>query len=297
MQDETETGSGPMIYSAIASIMADVDAIPKIQHNEFLDYPFRGIDDVYNALHRLFVRHKVFTTSEILEQVRSEWVNEQGTLMIEYALKVRYTFHAQDGSFVTSETMGQAMDSSDKAGNKAMTMSHKTALLQLFMVPTSDDPDADTPQPRAHYQQPASMQPMAPQQQVRPANGAAYQQGRPVRPAASAQQNGYHPPSRQRQASAPPVQGRGGSGLPNNRPATAKQIQYLRDLAARSGVSREDAQGVEEYIALGMTGDQCSGMIDAINAYLSGTSPAIFQVAESSPVNGHTYTHSDANPF
>ncbi len=40
------------------------------------------------------------------------------------------------------------MDSGDKASNKAMSVAHKYAFLQVFCIPTKDDkdPEVDTPQ-------------------------------------------------------------------------------------------------------------------------------------------------------
>jgi hypothetical protein len=51
-----------------------------------------------------------------------------------------------DGSSVTTVITGEAMDSGDKATNKAMSVALKYALLQMFLIPTDDmrDPDATT---------------------------------------------------------------------------------------------------------------------------------------------------------
>ncbi|MEI8033655.1 MAG: ERF family protein [Chlorobiaceae bacterium] len=290
--DQRETAT-PLIYSRIAAIMAEVPAIGKNQRNQEQKYQFRGIDDVYNQLHEIFVRNQVFTTSEILEFTRNDWTNKNQTLMIEYALKVRFRFNALDGSCIETETMGQAMDSSDKASNKAMSMAHKTALLQLLMVPTHGDNDADattcdttgytryqnTEQHQPQYQttQPPNMQPARPQ---------APQQATPRVPAAPRTQehqnrgySGDRPASYAAPKAAQIPQGQR-SQQPNSRPASPKQLEYLRDLAARPGISDDDARGIADYAAQGITGDQCSQMIDTINLYLGGGCESIFQLAE-----------------
>ena len=305
MDNNEEYQVSPLIYEKLAAIMADVPAIKKIKQNGELPYKFRGIDDVYNTLHPLFVLHQVFTTSEILSKSRDVWTNKNGTIMIEYALQVKYRFIAIDGSFVETQTMGQAMDSSDKASNKAMSMAHKTAILQIFMIPTIDieDPDATTPEPqsRGYAQQPAQY----PQYEQPPQNYNQPSAAPPASaPAAAAQNNGYA-----RQAPmAPPAQQQGyqrnGGGGQPDRPASSKSIQYLRDLTARPQVSRDDAMQIDAIISAGgLMSSKCSGLIDALNAVIKGLMPSVFQVQEQQyqqPANGYaqnaTYPNDDC-PF
>ena len=260
MESKTTTGKA-LIYERIAAIMAEVPAIGKNNQNQEQRYRFRGIDDVYNSLHPLFVKHQVFTTSEILNKNREVWTNKNGTIMIEFTLQVKYRFTAIDGSSIETETMGQAMDSSDKASNKAMSMAHKAAILQIFMIPTVDieDADATTPEPQAQgYQQ----QPAQPQQNGYTERARTPQEHRP--PVAPQQQNGYNRANQQ----------------PNDRPASAKSLQYLRDLSGRPKVSEGEASQIENSIQGGLTADECSAMIDSVNAFLQGHRLSIFQEAD-----------------
>jgi hypothetical protein len=48
-----------------------------------------------------------------------------------------------DGSKHVVKTCGEAMDSADKATNKAMSAAYKYALFQAFCIPTEGDNDAD----------------------------------------------------------------------------------------------------------------------------------------------------------
>lgn len=50
---------------------------------------------------------------------------------------------AEDGSKHTIKTFGEAMDSGDKATNKAMSAAYKYACFQAFAIPTEGDNDAD----------------------------------------------------------------------------------------------------------------------------------------------------------
>ena len=265
MENKTTTGQ-PLIYERIAAIMAEVPAIGKNNQNQEQRYRFRGIDDVYNSLHPLFVKHQVFTTSEILNKNREVWTNKNGTIMIEFTLQVKYRFTAIDGSSIETETMGQAMDSSDKASNKAMSMAHKAAILQIFMIPTVDieDADANTPEPQAHgYQQESEQRPAHGEQNGYTERARTPQEHRPpVAPQQQQQQqNGYNRQSQQ----------------PNDRPASAKSLQYLRDLSGRPKISEADASQIENSIQGGLTADECSAMIDSVNAFLQGHRPRIFQ--------------------
>lgn len=54
-----------------------------------------------------------------------------------------------DGSYVDAVTIGEGMDSGDKATNKAMAVAFKYACFQVFCIPTVEmnDPDGDTPDP------------------------------------------------------------------------------------------------------------------------------------------------------
>ncbi len=132
-----------LIYSAINSIMLELKHLGKDQVNQAQRFNFRGIDDVYNALHPLLAKHGVFTTSRILESNRREAETNKGSKTNWVVLRVEYTFHALDGSSLSTEVEGEAMDSGDKATSKALSMADKYALIQLFKIPTDDTADAD----------------------------------------------------------------------------------------------------------------------------------------------------------
>jgi hypothetical protein len=136
------------IFKAIPAILADVEAIGKNRTNKQQGFAFRGIDDVMNTLHPLFAKHKVFPTCEVSEVTRSERETKSGGTMFVVTLKAKYTLHAEDGSNVCTEAAGEAMDSADKATNKALSSCYKYAMFQLLCIPTEAvDADAETPEP------------------------------------------------------------------------------------------------------------------------------------------------------
>jgi hypothetical protein len=125
-------------------VMRDLEAIGKDKKNEQQGFKYRGIDDLYNAVHPILSKHGVFMTAEIVSKTREERINKHGTVLAFTCLRMRYRFVAEDGSEVCTEAEGEGMDSGDKSSNKAMAVAHKYALLQAFCIPTQDldDPDA-----------------------------------------------------------------------------------------------------------------------------------------------------------
>jgi hypothetical protein len=143
MMGETMSGK---IYAAMAAIMKETDAIGKDQKNQQQGFQYRGIDDIYNAMHSVLAKHGVFMTPEVIDKAREERTNAKGTVLAFTILRIRYTFWAEDGSSVSCTVEGEGMDSGDKSSNKAMSIAHKYAMLQVFCIPTTEqkDPDAET---------------------------------------------------------------------------------------------------------------------------------------------------------
>ena len=136
------------IYQSITKIMQEVPSIGKTQRNKIQGFMYRGIDDVMNALQPLLAKNKVFIVPEILEQTREERTTSKGGNLIYSICKIKYKFYAEDGSSVEAITIGEGMDSGDKATNKAMAIAMKYALFQVFCIPTDEmkDPDSETPE-------------------------------------------------------------------------------------------------------------------------------------------------------
>jgi hypothetical protein len=139
----------PLIYESMQRVMAEVGAIEKGKQNKEQGFRFRGIDDVYNALHLAMAKHGVFTTSEVVAIWDAERTTKSGSVMMSRRVHLRYTFWAPDGSFVLSEGIGEAMDTGDKATNKCFSAAHKYVLLQAFCIGTEDMADGDAESPEA----------------------------------------------------------------------------------------------------------------------------------------------------
>lgn len=143
--------AGKLIFQTINNVMSDVTAIGKGKKNQAQGYSFRGIDDLYNELHGLFAKHGLFCSSEIVNAIREERESKAKTVMIYSIIDIKFTFYALDGSNVSSVMRGEAMDSGDKASNKAASAALKYALLQMFMIPTEEEKDTEHQSPEVKY--------------------------------------------------------------------------------------------------------------------------------------------------
>jgi len=135
-----------MIHEALAAIAAEVPAVTKDRRNQQQGFQYRGIDDVYAAIHPLFTKYSVFSVPTVLEERSEERTTKNGGALIYRIIKVRYDFYAKDGTSLSATVMGEGMDSSDKASNKALAVAHKYALVQILSIPTEEslDPDGET---------------------------------------------------------------------------------------------------------------------------------------------------------
>jgi len=128
--------------------MDQIPAISKSKTNQQQGFKFRGIDDVMNTLQPILSKNKVFVVPEVLENIREERLTKSGGTITYSIMKIKYTFFAEDGTFITATTIGEAMDTADKASNKSMAIAFKYALFQVFCIPTEEmqDPDEITPE-------------------------------------------------------------------------------------------------------------------------------------------------------
>lgn len=134
------------VYKAIADVTLKLSkqGISKDRNNQAQGYKFRGIDDVYNALAPFLAEARLCILPNVQERQVVERVNAKGTALFYVTVKVDFAFvSAEDGSDHHVVTYGEAMDSGDKATNKAMSAAYKYAAMQAFCIPTEADNDAD----------------------------------------------------------------------------------------------------------------------------------------------------------
>ena len=145
-QWEAEEMTNKAVYAAINAVQGALatTGIGKDRRNEQQNYKFRGIDDVYNAVARLLATHGLCIMPRCTDRAVVERTNAKGTALFYVTVRMEFDFVASaDGSTHTVVTYGEAMDSGDKATNKAMSAAYKYALMQTFAIPTEGDNDAD----------------------------------------------------------------------------------------------------------------------------------------------------------
>ena len=135
----------PKIYAAIAGVINDIGAVSKDKVNKQQGFKYRSVDDVYSVLNPALAKNKVFILPEILDETREIGTSKSGGRVTSVILKMKYTVYAEDGSHIETILKGEAMDTGDKAINKAMAIAYKYLCFQLFCIPVEDmdDPDAE----------------------------------------------------------------------------------------------------------------------------------------------------------
>ena len=140
------------VYKAIASIIGEMsqEGIGKNSQNKQQGFKFRGIDAVYNALAPKLAKYQLMILPRILSRDVTEKQTRNGGTLFYVVCDCEFDFVcAIDGSKHTVKTFGEAMDSGDKATNKAMSIALKYAAFQTFFIPTeatTQDPDGETHQ-------------------------------------------------------------------------------------------------------------------------------------------------------
>lgn len=139
------------VFKCMSAVMADVAKIgvAKNQRNTQQGFMYRGVDDVMNALAPILARHELLVVPSVIERTVTERQSKSGGALFHVLLRVRFSFiAAEDGSKHDIELMGEAMDSGDKATNKALAIAYKYACFQAFCIPLEGvDPDAEAHEP------------------------------------------------------------------------------------------------------------------------------------------------------
>lgn len=97
---------------------------------------FRGIEAAMNEISPILVNHGITITPKYSELQVIERAKDNGKFSRFATIKGSFIFAADDGSCVVAETFGEAQDSGDKAIIKAQSVAFRTAIFQIFVVPT-----------------------------------------------------------------------------------------------------------------------------------------------------------------
>lgn len=137
------------VFKAITAVQDELAqiGISKSSKNQQQGFMFRGIDAVYNTLSPLLAKHKLCILPRCVSRESTERTTAKGGVLFYVVILAEFDFvSAVDGSKHTVSMFGEAMDSGDKATNKAMSIAYKYAAFQAFCIPTEEtatDPDAE----------------------------------------------------------------------------------------------------------------------------------------------------------
>lgn len=241
--------AAPLIYQQIPKIMQEMEAVKKAKRTQEggRSFAYRGIDDVMNAMWPLLSKYHVFVIPEVLEHHREERTTKKDSTLLYSILRIRYSFVAEDGSSIQAITIGEGMDSGDKASNKAMAVAFKYALFQVFCIPTEDMAASD-PDGQVYSVQPQRQ----PQQRQAVSSGQKRQQAANPTPA---EQRGRNETNRGQQGQQP-------GAIPQS------YVASLISLAQRKGVSMTsllNSYGVPDPAY--MTDQQWQDAMNRLNQY------------------------------
>lgn len=147
MTEKTDT---PKVYQAIGTAMAEIakDGIGKGRKNQQQGYAFRGVDEVMNALAPVLIKSKLAILPKFSNRTATERPTRNGGVSTYVTITGEFSFvSTEDGSAHVVTTIGEAMDTADKATNKAMSAAFKYAAFQAFCIPLEgmgEDADAHT---------------------------------------------------------------------------------------------------------------------------------------------------------
>lgn len=134
------------IDDIMAAVAQDICAkgIAKDGLNREQNFRYRSLDSVLNVAGPIMAKHGVTMTIEVVSRDTSESrATKSGGSLKFVVLDCIFRFRWRDQERM-ARTIGEAMDSGDKATNKAMAFATKYALLTTFSIPVvgADEGDA-----------------------------------------------------------------------------------------------------------------------------------------------------------
>jgi len=143
------------IYQRLAAISFQVENVTKNLTVEMGNRSYKAVGegDILKAIKPLEDQYGVYSfplTREVIETGEIENKNSKSLFM---RVKTVYRFVNIDNpsEFVDMVTLGDGVDSQDKAPGKAMTYADKYALMKAYKIQTGDDPDKDGSQDLKSY--------------------------------------------------------------------------------------------------------------------------------------------------
>ena len=167
----------PALYAKMSKIMSEVTYIQKDKKNEFHKYSYASEEAIKKAVQKELIKNKVLfmvTNTKILDRAKS--VNERGKETTLTTLEVKYEFVDTDtGAKISGTYHGEGQDPLDKGVYKALTGALKYIITSHFLIPTGNDPEDDSQDPKDDKK-------TGPAQQTQPAQKGTTKQSGSAKP-------------------------------------------------------------------------------------------------------------------
>src|SRR3990167_10346104 len=132
---------GPLI-AKLAEIMADTIRMPKGERNP-QGWSYTSVMDMLDEIRPAMAARGIVMVPDVESCEWTEGQSQRGTATTTCHMTVRWTLYGSDGASISFRTVGEALDTSDKATGKAMTAAQKLAVSKLVMMTTGDAEDID----------------------------------------------------------------------------------------------------------------------------------------------------------
>jgi hypothetical protein len=173
MSDKPQAAPPKSLAAKIAEVVKVVSHVEKRGHNDFHNYDYATASDVLDAVRKGLAERNVVivprvTGQSVVEKQRKDKPPE----FIVTADMILTVLDGDTGEAWECKWLGCGQDAGDKGIYKALTGGYKYFLLQLFMIPTGDDPEKDTRQRKESGQRPAAQR-QEPEPPAGPVSGDA----------------------------------------------------------------------------------------------------------------------------
>jgi hypothetical protein len=133
------------LITKLVEVMKQVKYIQKTGYNSFHKYKYATEADVNERIREELAKLNVLMIPSVKSCTNRIHTTSKGNLENIITVEMEFTFYDGDSDEKLSLTSyGEGQDSGDKGVYKAITGAQKYALMKAFMIPTGDDPEADS---------------------------------------------------------------------------------------------------------------------------------------------------------
>ena len=133
------------LTSKLVEVMRQVKYIQKTGYNSFHKYKYATEGDVNERIREELAKLNVLMIPSVKTCTNRVHLTSKGNAENIVTVEMEFTFYDGDSEEKLSLlSFGEGQDAGDKGVYKAITGAQKYALMKCFMIPTGDDPEADS---------------------------------------------------------------------------------------------------------------------------------------------------------